>query len=90
MAKVIVSARCVRELARRNAFIVRARDMNCVHTAMELDIVPVSIAYRATELAVRSVTIAVDEARVSVLHAKAQDVLTVMNEMARERPCATT
>ena len=39
MAKVIVSARCVRELARRNAFIVRAGDMNRVHTAMELDIV---------------------------------------------------
>ena len=86
MAKAIVSARCVRELARRNALIARAGDMNRVHTAMELDTVSVSIAYCATELAVRSVTIAVDKAIVSVLHAKAQDVLNVMNEMVCERP----
>ena len=39
MAKAIVSARCVRELASRNALIARAGDMNRVHTAMELDIV---------------------------------------------------
>ena len=90
MAKAIVSARCVRELARRNALIARAGDMNRVHTAMELDIVLVSIACSAIELAVRSATVAVDEAIVSVLHAKAQDVLNVMNEMARERTCVTT
>ena len=86
MAKAIVFARCVRELARRNALIARAGDMNRVHTAMELDTVSVSIACSAIELAVRSATVAVDKAIVSVLHAKAQDVLTVMNKMARERP----
>ena len=85
-ARVIVFARCVRELARMNAFIVRARDMNCVHTAMELDTVSVSIACSAIELAVRSATVAVDKAIMSVLHAKAQDVLNVMNEMVCERP----
>ena len=90
MAKAIVSARCVRELARRNAFIVWARDMNRVHTAMELDTVSVSIACSAIELAVRSATVAVDKAIMSVLHAKAQDVLNVMNEMVCERPCVTT
>jgi len=42
---------------------------------MELDIILVSIAIFATEQAVRSVTIAADEAIMTVLHAVAQDVL---------------
>ena len=42
---------------------------------MELDIILVSIVIFATEQAVRSVTIAADEAIMTVLHAVVQDVL---------------
>jgi len=75
MAKATIYARCVREQAGRNALIVRAGDMNRVNTAMELDIILVNIVIFATEQAVRSVTIAADEAIMTVLHAVVQDVL---------------
>ena len=54
---------------------MQINDVNRVNTAMELDIILVSIAIFATEQAVRSVTIATDEAIMTVLHAVAQDVL---------------
>jgi hypothetical protein len=54
---------------------MQINDVNRVNTAMELDIILVSIAIFATEQAVRSVTIAADEAIMTVLHAVAQDVL---------------
>ena len=54
---------------------MQINDVNRVNTAMELDIILVSIAIFATEQAVRSVTIATDEAIMTVLHAVVQDVL---------------
>ena len=54
---------------------MQINDVNRVNTAMELDIILVSIVIFATEQAVRSVTIAADEVIMTVLHAVAQDVL---------------
>lgn len=54
---------------------MQINDVNRVNTAMELDIILVSIAIFATEQAVRSVTIAADEVIMTVLHAVVQDVL---------------
>ena len=54
---------------------MQINDVNRVNTAMELDIILVNIVIFATEQAVRSVTIAADEAIMTVLHAVAQDVL---------------
>lgn len=54
---------------------MQINDVNRVNTAMELDIILVSIAIFATEQVVRSVTIAADEVIMNVLHAVVQDVL---------------
>jgi len=54
---------------------MQINDVNRVNTAMELDIILVNIVIFATEQAVRSVTIAADEAIMTVLHAVVQDVL---------------
>lgn len=54
---------------------MQINDVNRVNTAMELDIILVSIAIFATEQVVRSVTIAADEAIMTVLHVVVQDVL---------------